>query len=202
MGWFEEQVKTRRALDAKSFEEAFVSLAGIKRDNQSGLSDEEIRENYAISQILSFFKYRSVDIPKNMPKFLDKLNYALGQYDIQYRKVELNDSYITDANSPLLFFSVINDIPIVLFPAQNDRYYYINYQTGKRVYIDASLINGLELEAFTFYRPLPNERVSVGEYIKYIAKTIRTWDILLFILVSVVATGVGLILPNLTRILT
>lgn len=202
MGWFEEQVKTRRDLDAKSFEEAFVSLAGIKRDNQSGLSDEEIRENYAISQILSFFKYRSVDIPKNMPKFLDKLNYALGQYDIQYRKVELNDSYITDANSPLLFFSVINDIPIVLFPAQNDRYYYINYQTGKRVYIDASLINGLELEAFTFYRPLPNERVSIGEYIKYIAKTIRTWDILLFILVSVVATGVGLILPYLTRILT
>ena len=202
MGWFEEQVKKRKELDAMSFEAAFMSLDGIRGDSRSELGDEEIRDNYAISQILSFFRYRMIDVPKNISKFMDKLNYALGQYDIQYRKVELNDSYITDANSPLLFFSVLNDIPIVLFPAKNDRYYYINYQTGKRVYIDASIINGLELEAFTFYRPLPNEKVSPRKYVKYIFKSIRAFDIALFILISAFATGVGLLLPHLTKVLT
>ena len=33
MGWFEEQVKKRKELDAKTFEESFSSLAGIKIDN-------------------------------------------------------------------------------------------------------------------------------------------------------------------------
>ena len=202
MGWFEEQVKKRRMLDAMSFEESFMSLAGIKDASQSGLSDEAIRENYAISQVLGYFKRQMVDIPENISKFDDKLNYALGQYDIQYRKVELDESYITDSDSPLLFLSILNDIPIVLFPAKNERYYYINYKTGKKAYIDASLINGLELEAYTFYRPLPSEDVTSGEYVKYALKSIRPSDALFFILLSIVATGVGLALPYLTKLLT
>ena len=202
MGWFEEQVKKRKMLDAKSFEESFMSLSGIRDEAASGLSDDELRDDYAISQILSYFKCQRVEIPKNISKFTDKLNYALGQYDIQYRKVELNEAYITDADSPLLFFSIINDIPIVLFPAKNDRYYYINYQTKKKTYIDAYLINQLELEAYTFYRPLPTRRVSEWEYVKYTLKTIRKPDIAFFILLSALATAVGLILPYLTRVLT
>ena len=202
MGWFEEQVKKRKMLDAKSFEESFLSLSGIGGDGESGLSSEEVRDNYAISQILAYFKCQMVEVPKNITKFTDKLNYALGQYDIQYRKVELDESYITDVDSPLLFFSILNDIPVVLFPAKNDRYYYINYKTKKKVYINASSINQLELEAFTFYRPLPTERVTAWEYVKYTLKTIRKADIALFIILSAVATTVGLILPHLTRVLT
>ena len=38
MGWFEEQVKKRKALDAKTFEDSFSSLAGIKIDNPHNLS--------------------------------------------------------------------------------------------------------------------------------------------------------------------
>lgn len=158
MGWFEEQVKKREKLDAMSFEESFLSLAGIRSDSQAGLSDEEIRDNYAISQVLSYFSRSMVDIPKTITKFSDKLNYALGQYDIQYHKVELNDAYVNDGNSPLLIFTFLNNFPVVLFPKGNSKYYYINYQTGKKVFIDASLVNRIELEAYSFYRPLPDKK--------------------------------------------
>lgn len=202
MGWFEEQVKKREKLDAMSFEESFLSLAGIRSDSQAGLSDEEIRDNYAISQVLSYFSRSMVDIPKTITKFSDKLNYALGQYDIQYHKVELNDAYVNDGNSPLLIFTFLNNFPVVLFPKGNSKYYYINYQTGKKVFIDASLVNRIELEAYSFYRPLPDKKISMKEYAKYLFGCIRPLDIVLLLLFSVLATAVGLLLPYLTKLLT
>ena len=107
MGWFEEQVKKRKSLDEKTFEESFMSLAGIKVENKSNLSEQEIRDNFAISQILSYFHHQMVDIPKGITDFNDKLNYALKQADVFYHKVELNETYNNDEGTPLLFFTFL-----------------------------------------------------------------------------------------------
>ena len=201
MGWFEEQVKKRKSLDEKTFEESFMSLAGLKVNNKSDLSEQEIRDNFAISQILSYFHHQMVDIPKGITDFNDKLNYALSQVDVYYHKVELNETYNNIDGTPLLFFTFLNDVPVVLFP-KKDKYYYTNYSTGKKDYIDASLVNKFELEAYSFYRPLPNKKVSIKEYAKYIHKSVRPLDIILLILFSTIATGVGMVIPYLTRWLT
>ena len=116
MGWFEEQVKKRKKLDEKTFEQSFMSLAGLHIDNPDNLSDKDIRENYAIKQILTYFRHPMVDIPMQFNEFTDKLHYALRQSDIEYHKVELNDSYVNDNKSPLLIFTIVSNIPVVLFP--------------------------------------------------------------------------------------
>ena len=202
MGWFEEQVKKRKKLDEKAFEVSFLSLAGIRNKKQENLSDEIVRDNYVISQILSYYHHHMIDIPNNINNFKDKLNYALGQYGIEYHKVELNDEYVDDGTSPILIFTILNDIPVLLFPKGKDEYRYINYNTGKKSSIKASLVNRLEIEAYRFYRPLPNKTSSIKEYTKYITKSVRPLDIVLLLLFSLLATGVGLILPYLTKLLT
>lgn len=116
MGWFEEQVKKRKRLDAATFEDSFSSLAGIKIDNPHHQSIEELREFYAIKQILSSFHRQMVDIPASIHKFNEKLSYALGQYGIEYHKVELNESYVSDGRSILLIFTLLKNIPVVLYP--------------------------------------------------------------------------------------
>ena len=202
MGWFEEQVAQRKKLDAKTFEDSFKSLAGIHVKNQKKLSDEEIRENFAISQILNYFHHQMVDIPVGVTKFKDKLNYVLGHFGIEYHKVELTDQYVNEHSSPLLIYTLIGDIPIILFPTKNNQYYYIHYGTGKKVYIDAAMIHGLEIDAISFYRPLPSKGISIKEYAKYIGKSIRPLDIVFLIVFAAAASGVGLLLPWLTRKLT
>ena len=202
MGWFEEQVKKRKALDNQSFEDSFMSLAGLNIKNKGDLSEEALRENYAIGQILSFFHHQMVDIPSNVTVFKDKLDYALKQYDIEYRKVELNDDYVHDTKSPILIYTFLHNIPVILFPVGKDEYYYINYQTGKKVRIKAELVNRFEIDAYVFYRPLPNTKVSIKEYIQYIRKSIRPIDVILLVLMYAVVAGVGLLLPILTRQLT
>lgn len=202
MGWFEEQIEKRKKLDAKTFEDSFSSLAGIKIDNPHNLGVEELRENFAISQILSTFRHPMVDIPTTIKKFKDKLSYALGQYGVEYHKVELNESYTNDGRSVLLIFTLRHNIPVVLFPLGSKEYYYINYKTGKKVRIRADLVNKLELEAYSFYRPLPSKKINIKEYVKYISKSIRPIDIILLILLSLAVSGIGILLPYLTKILT
>ena len=202
MGWFEEQVKKRKKLDEMTFEDSFLSLAGIRSEKQKNLSDEAVRDNFVISQILSYFHHQMISIPNNIDNFKDKLTYALSQFDIEYHKVELNENYVGDPNAPLLMFTIVNDIPVVLFPKGKDKYAYINYHTGKKVKIDASLVNKLEIEAYSFYRPLPSKKVSIKEYFKYITKSVRPLDIVLLVLFSAAVSGVGMVLPYLTRILT
>lgn len=202
MGWFEDQVAKRKKLDAKTFEDSFLSLAGIRNDSQKDLSDEAVRENYAISQVLSYFRHQMVDIPKNITNFNDKLNYALRQSDIEYHKVELNDSFENDGSSPILMFTLVNNIPVVLFPKGKEKYYYVNYQTGKKVTIDAHLVNRLELEVYYFYRPLPKKKVSIKDYAKYLHQSVKPLDIVLLLLFTAIASGVGLLIPYLTKTLT
>ena len=202
MGWFEEQVNKRKKLDEMTFEDSFLSLAGIRSEKQKNLSDEAVRDNFVISQILSYFHHQMISIPNNIDNFKDKLTYALSQFDIKYHKVELNENYVGDPNAPLLMFTIVNDIPVVLFPKGKDKYAYINYHTGKKVTIDASLVNKLEIEAYSFYRPLPSKKVSIKEYFKYITKSVRPLDIVLLVLFSAAVSGVGMVLPYLTRILT
>ena len=202
MGWFEKQVEQRKKLDAKSFEDSFKSLAGIHVKNQDKLSDSEIRENFAISQILNYFHHQMMDIPTGVDEFKDKLNYVLGHFGIEYHKVMLTDEYVNEHSSPLLIYTLVEEIPIILFPTKNNQYYYIHYGTGKKVYIDAALIHGLELDAISFYRPLPSKGISIKEYAKYIGKSIRPLDIVLLVVFAAAASGVGLLIPWLTRMLT
>ena len=202
MGWFEEQVKQRKKLDEKTFEESFMSLAGLRVDDPNGLNEVELRENFAIKQILSYFHHQMVDIPKQIVNFTDKLNYALKQYNIEYHKVELDENYVGDKHAPLLIFTIVNDIPVVLFPDEKGNYDYVNYKTKKKIKIHGSLVNGLEMEAYSFYRPLPNKTVSLKEYFKYLSKSIKVMDIVLLVLFSAISAGVGLLLPYLTRTLT
>lgn len=202
MGWFEEQVNQRKKLDAKTFEDSFKSLAGIRVKNQKNLTDQEIRENFAITQILEYFHHPMVDVPSGIKSFKDKLNYVLGLYGIEYHKIELTNEYVNENSSPLLIYTIVDEIPVILYPTKKNQYYYIHYGTGKKVYLDAHLIHGLEMDAISFYRPIPSKRMSIKEYAKYITKSVRPLDIFLLILFAALASGVGLVLPYLTKMLT
>ena len=202
MGWFEEQVKQRKQLDEKTFEESFMSLAGLGVNNQNHLSEQALRENYVLFQVLSFFHYQMVEIPNNITDFKDKANYALRSSDILYHKIDLDDSWLQDNASPLLVFTKLNHTPVLLLPKGNKGYYYINYQNGKRVKVDDDIREDLEEQAYRFYRPLPSQKISVREYGRYLKKSIKVIDIIILVLATAIASGVGLLMPYLTKMLT
>ena len=202
MGWFEEQMKERKKLDEKKFNDSFLALAGMKPDNPDDHDEIARRENFAISQIISHFHRPMVDIPSKIDKFSDKLNYALGQAKIEYHKIELTEDYSSDNNEPILIFTITDNLPVVLFPSGKNSYYYINFKTRKRVKISASIVNGLEMEAYSFYIPLPGKTMSIKDFVEYVRKSVRPIDIVMVLLFTLLASGIGLLVPLFTKQLT
>ena len=202
MGWFADQIKQRRKNDEEAFEKSFSSLIGIGINNQNDFSEQEIKDNFVIGQILSYFNYQLIDVPSKITSFMDKVNYVVRSYDILYRKIQLKDTWMLDNRSPILAFTKVSKTPVVLLPKGNSLYYYINYQTGKKKLVSFNIIDKLEVEAFSFYRQLPNKKLSIKEYANYIRKSLRISDIIFVIMLSGIAIGVGLLLPYLTKKLT
>ncbi len=201
MGWFEDQVKQRKKLDEQSFEDSFLSLAGLN-NKQSPQSEQALRENFAIAQILQYFHHQMVDLPPKITDFKEKINFAIRPFDILYHKVELNEAFFKENHSVILAFTKTNRIPVVLVPRGNKGYSYINYKNGKKGKVDPYIIEKLEKTGYSFFIPLPNKKVSIKEYIRYIRKSITIWDVIFLFLFSAIAAGVGLLVPYLTKILT
>ena len=179
MGWFEEQVKKRQELDSKTFEDSFLSLAGIHVKDEKNVSDEILRGNYAITQILTFFRHQMVEIPEKITVFQDRVNYALRPYEITHHKIHLDEAWLRDNFSPILVFSKSKHKPLVLLPKGKKSYYFISYHTGKKVKVTKAILDKLEPEAYSFYRPLPGGKISLREYAQYIQKSIRPIDVIL-----------------------
>ena len=202
MGWFEEQVKKRQELDSKTFEDSFLSLAGIHVKDEKNVSDEILRGNYAITQILTFFRHQMVEIPEKITVFQDRVNYALRPYEITHHKIHLDEAWLRDNFSPILTFSKSKHKPLVLLPKGKKSYYFISYHTGKKVKVTKAILDKLEPEAYSFYRPLPGGKISLREYAQYIQKSIRPIDVILLIVFAAAVSGVGLLLPYFTKMLT
>jgi len=200
MGWFEEQIAKRRKLDEATFEDSFRSLAGM--DTSGQLDEKALRENQAVAQVLSFYHHQLGDIPSSIVTLMEKFNYALRPYEIQYHKVELKDSIKEGDLSPLLVFTKEGHNPVVLLPRGEKGYYYVNFKTGKKTRLAESIFDKLEAEAYSFYRALPTQKVSLKEYIRYIRKSIRLWETVVYGVLSASVVGVGALLPYLTKILT
>lgn len=201
MGWFEEQIEKRKKLDEKTFEESFMSLAGLG-GSKNGSSDMALREDFAIGQILSFYRHPSVEIPAKIKDFKEKINYAILSLDISYHKIEITAEWLRDNFSPVLVFIKDSHIPVVLLPKGDKGYYYVHYHTGKKSKVNERIIDKIEPEAYSFYRPLPGRKISVREYIQYLKKSSRPLDTALAVIFAAAVAGIGLLIPYLTKTLT
>ena len=202
MGWFEDQMKQRKQLDEKTFEQSFQALAGLSPEDQD-LSRKAQRENFAISQILSYFHHPMTEIPAAITDFKEKVNYAIKPYDILYREVTMSEALLEEDSSPILAFAESSGAPAILWPTGKGGYYYFNFKTRKKRKLDPLMYELFEPTAYRFYRPLPpSGKISLKEYSQYIRQSIRPIDIVLLILLAAVVSGVGLLLPFLTRELT
>ena len=202
MGWFEEQVKKRKKLDEQTFEDSFLSLAGLGKDHKKSVSEQALRENDAISHILTYYHVPMVDIPSSVVVFKERLNFALRPYDILYHEIELSASWEEDNYAPLLAFVKANHAPVVLLPKGNKGYFYFHYQTGKKIKASSDILEKLEPNVYRFFRPLPKMKASLKEYVHYLRRSMRPLETVIFALFAAITLGAGLAMPYLTKMLT
>ena len=200
MGWFSEQIKKRKENNQVIFENSINDLAGIK--NIVSGDEKDLRGNFICSQLIKYFGINNADIPYHISGTYEKIDYLFKSYDVIGRKIQLDRGWNIENREPILVFSKRTKTPLIFLPSGSRKYYYISYDTGKRKNVPNSLIQYFEKDAYTFYKPLPSHRLTFKEYFNYFRKSIRVIDLVSVIILTILTTLIGMLLPYIMKRLT
>ena len=103
---------------------------------------------------------------------------------------------------PLAKALVEGGIPVALLPGTIAGYTYTDPNTGSRVMVSRKTAGLFEEEAVCFYYPLPRKKLGIPDLLLYMKRCISSSDLILLAGATLAVTGVGLLLPRITKALT
>lgn len=201
MGWFDEQIKYRKDRDNKAFGDALEDVAAIiEGRKQTAYSNESEEIMSALHRILDYYGCKAQELPPDVDDLHERIDYLCRPHGIMYRSTTLERGWYKDAAGVYLTTLKTGQI-VTLLPNRFDLYEYQDPTTGKTVRVNHRTEQLLEREAYCFYKPLPQRALGVRDLAAYIMGAVSPMTILLAIVLTLLGTGIGLLIPKLTRII-
>lgn len=191
MGLFHHTYKYRVIENKPTFGEIFNDYAA--NHNQA----KEV-----VEQILKYYKVK-IKTPNDKIKDLPlELNTLLADKNIATREIKISDIVEVQLDEPIIVFTKEKRVPIVIYPKENLRSYYVDPNSGDHYIISRTMLPEIEDKAISFYRLLPKHKITFKDYFEYIKSCVKPIDgIIVFLMVAAVA-AIGLINPYLLKRLT
>ena len=203
MGMFDDQIRQRKLGDQELFEDSILRMASavVGRDAAGSMASSRVVTKEAIDDILKFYRISPVDIPASVTDHDEQLEYALRPHGIMHRMVALDDGWYKDAFGPLIGYRASDGAPVPLFPKPYRGYWFVD-EAGRKATVNASNASLFTREARSFYRPLPLEKIGVGDLLSYMWECLNAADIAVLVSVSLLVTLVGMLMPPIVKVLT
>ena len=200
MGWFDEQIKTRKQKEDEIFEDAFSSIAGAVLGKKLSVSidNEKITEN-ALSDILKFFNLKYKHVPEKITEYEDIIEYETRPYGIMRRRVLLKEGWYKDAIGPMLGSRTDDNSTVSLIPGKFGGYHFYDHNTGKKVSVNKHNEKLISEDAYTFYKPFPLRKLTIKDIIIYMFGTLSVSDLVFAALGTLLVSLVGMLTPALSR---
>ena len=204
MGWFEKQIKQSADLDQQAFEDSLFRVAGviIGKDSAAALGASRYNAEKAIDDILRYYRFKAVNIPKNINSYEAQLDYCLRPYGMMKRDIVLEDGWYRDAYGPVLGKMKESGEQVALLPGKIRGYYFKDVKTGRRVKLNPRTEKLLEREAYCFYKPLPQRKIGVRDLLMYMKGCVNTTDVAFTVIATLALVLVGKLIPHITQALT
>lgn len=202
MGWFEEQLKTRRQNDEENFARSLSSVAGAVMGQRlsRAFSSREIAGS-AIDEVLKHYhcKAGKVELPPSVKTLEEQIEYRTRPFGIMRRTVQLDDGWYKYAVGAMIGTMKEDGRAVALIPGKISGYTYFDVAAGKRVKINRRNQHLIDAEAVCFYPPLPMKKLAVRDLLVFMAHTYSVSDAVLYIGMMALMSILGLIAPQLTR---
>ncbi len=204
MGWFDNQIKTRRQSDQQLLDDSFIKVAGVimGQRNAEKISDERIVTKNAIDEILKYYHYKTSELPSSIKSTEDQLDYCLRPHGVMRRNVKLTEGWYKDCFGPVLGFLKSDGTPVALLPGKIRGYYFKDPKTGKKIKLNRNTGKLIDDDAICFYRPLPQKKLSIPDLLIYMKNCVSLSDLVQIIGAALSVSFVGLLMPRLTATLT
>ena len=204
LGWFDKQIKQRSDLDQQLFEESFFRAAGavLGKRTAAGISDERIITRQAIDDILKYYHFKPVDIPKGLKDHEAQLEYCLRPHGLMKRQILLEENWWRDAYGPVLAYTKADNEPVALLPDSITGYSFFDREKGRRVRLNKKTAALFGTDAYCFYRPFPRRKLGIPDLLAYMKNCLTMSDSVMILLGTLAVTGVGMLMPRITKALT
>ena len=203
MGIFEDQIQARKRLDQEDFEESIHLLAGSVMGKQlsEALNDSRQATTDAIGDILRYYRLKGADVPEEIQDMNEMLEYLLRPHGIMQRSVTLDSQWHRKASGPMLAAKKDGGGVVALIPLGMRHYRFFDHQANTLVVITDGNRDIIGREAIVFYKPFPLKKLTAGDLVRYLAGQVAAADVAHLLLAAACATGAGMILPWLGRVL-
>ena len=195
MSWFEEQLKTRNRLDDEQIIEAYDKIARAVVDTKaaSRLSfDELAATDNAVAALLHYFGRRPDPVPDTIVDPLDRMDMAIQSSGLMKRKVYLKGEWWKDATGAYLG-QLKSGEAIAIFPFGMRSYVYVEPRTNKKVLVTKRTAADVMSEAYCFYRPLPDTKLSLRDLVHFMFSSLDPGDYMRMIMAALVVVLIGLL---------
>ena len=198
MSWFDEQIKLRKQQDDEVFSQSFENIVNSVVGKKEKTNQFDI--NYdAITTILRSYGFKSkVVVPKEITDFNEQLEYLGLPFGVMYRRITLSQGWYKDCVGSLLGFLKEDDTPVALL---SDGFSYKFEYKGKVIRVNKKNAKLLKIDAYCFYKPFPNKKLTSIDLVKYAFATRSLKDIVIIILFMGISTLLGLLLPKISYFL-
>lgn len=202
MGWFDEQIRTRKQKDQDAFDNAFLQLSSVVMGRSvlaAAFRNEQARAKDAVEEILGYYHVQKQELPDSVTELEDILEYLLRPSGIMRRSVELTGDWHRSGVGPLLGQTKDGEI-IALIPDPVSGYRFFDHAVGKSVKVTGKNKDRIRREAICFYKPLPLRSIGVKELVRYIVETLSKFDFLLVGLATLAVTLLGMFMPEVNKL--
>lgn len=146
-------------------------------------------------------KHKKFSNPKDKLTSDGLVDYFTKPYGIYHREVKLDGIWYKQAFGPMLGTLKENNQVIPLIPNKIKGYSYYDFKTQKKIKINKKTKSLIKENATYFYRPFPSKQLKIKDLILYALTQIRISDIFFFIIILLLSTAIGMLVPLTTQIL-
>ncbi len=202
MGWFSDQIHTRKQSDAEFFSSSLENVANAVMGKRiyGALNDDKYITQNAMNAILRYYHVKNREIPDGISDINERLEYLLRPNGIMRRTVKLEEGWYKDAVGAMLGIKKDDGSVVALIPTGFSGYSYYDIATEKFVKISKKNEALFEEEAYSFYKPFPLKKLSIASLFKYTLDIISPADFVMIAVLTLLVSLVGLFSPKITKI--
>ncbi len=201
MGWFDEQIKMRRQSDNEALDDSLKEVSAvIEGKKYFSFSDDREKVKCVLDEILAFYHLQSQEIPSEIVNLEDQIEYLCRPRGVMYRSVQLDKGWYKNASGAMLGRLKTGE-SVALLPDKFGAYGFFDPTAQKRVKLNGKTQALLEEDAYCFYKPFPLRKIGVKDLIKYIVGTVSPSTVVYIVLITLIATLVGMLTPKITKII-
>ena len=200
--WFDEQLRDRMRRDNDRFDRAFYDLSSVIMGERFGerFCNDRQRVKNAVDEMLRYLRISLTPVPETITDLNEYLDFALRPTGVMKRRVQLTGSWYRDAIGPMLGALKTGEV-VALLPRHFSGYEYLDPQTGKMLTVNRDRAALMDVDAYCFYKPFPQDKMSIKDLIRYIVSMLSPGDGVLYVSVSLLVTLFGLLGPMVSQLL-